>query len=51
MLLYPKCGATHNEAAWSGRLPSFYQFALSLWGEPNPLALAKFPPRLEILSR
>jgi predicted alpha/beta superfamily hydrolase len=50
MLLYPKCGAVHNEAAWSGRLPAFYQFALSLWGEPNPLALAKFPPRLEILS-
>ena len=48
--MYPKCGAVHNEAAWSGRLPAFYQFALSLWGEPNTLALQKFPPRLEILN-
>lgn len=44
LLMYPKCGAVPNEAAWSGRLPTFYQFALSLWCEPNPLALAKYPP-------
>ncbi|MGI8432066.1 MAG: alpha/beta hydrolase-fold protein [Chthoniobacterales bacterium] len=50
LLMYPKCGAVHNEAAWSGRLPTFYQFALSLWSEPNLLALAKFPPHLDILS-
>jgi predicted alpha/beta superfamily hydrolase len=50
LLMYPKCGAVHNEAAWSGRLPVFFQFALSLWEEPNTIALEKFPPRLELLS-
>lgn len=49
-LMYPKCGAVHNEVAWSARLPSFFQFVLSLWNEPNPLALAKFPPKLELFS-
>jgi Putative esterase len=50
LLMYPKCGAVHNEAAWSGRLPVFFQFALSLWSEPNTIALEKFPPRLELLN-
>ena len=50
LLMYPKCGAVHNEAAWSARLPAFFQFVLSLWSEPNPLALEKFPPRLELLT-
>lgn len=50
LLMYPQCGAVHNEAAWSGRLPAFFQYALSPWTEPNPLALAQFPPRLELLS-
>ena len=50
LLMYPQCGAVHNEGAWSGRLPTFFQYALSLWTEPNPLALAKFPPKLEVLS-
>ncbi len=49
-LMYPQCGAVHNESAWSGRLPTFFQFALSLWTEPNPIALQKFPPRLDVLS-
>ena len=31
-------------------MPAFYQFALSLWGESNTIALEKFPPRLEISS-
>ena len=50
LLMYPQCGAVHNEGAWSGRLPTFYQYALSLWTETNPLALSKFPPRLDVLS-
>lgn len=50
LVMYPQCGAVHNEAAWSGRLPTYYQYALSLWLEPNPLALAKFPPHLDVLS-
>jgi len=50
LLMYPQCGAVHNEGAWSGRLPTFFQSALSLWTEPNPLALAKFPPHLDVLS-
>ncbi len=50
LLIYPQCGAVHNEGAWSGRLPTFFQYALSLWTEPNPLALAKFPPRLDVVS-
>ena len=33
LLMYPKCGAIHNEPAWSARLPVFFQFALSLWTE------------------
>ena len=49
LLMSPKCGAVCNEAAWSGRLPTFYQFALSLWSESNLLAFAKFPPH-DILS-
>ncbi|MEY2486725.1 MAG: hypothetical protein QOH39_2373 [Verrucomicrobiota bacterium] len=50
VLMYPKCGAVHNEAAWSTRLPAFYQFVLNLWSEPNKLALEKFPPRVELLN-
>jgi predicted alpha/beta superfamily hydrolase len=50
LLMYPQCGAVHNEGAWSGRLPVFYQFALSLWGEVNTIALEKFPPRLQMLN-
>ena len=48
--MYPRCGAVHNEAAWSDRLPVFFHFALSLWDETNSLALSKYPPRLEILQ-
>lgn len=48
MLMYSKCGANHNEGAWSLRLPVFYKFALSLWDEANSLALSKYPPRLEV---
>ncbi len=50
LLMYPQCGAVHNEGAWSGRLPTYYQYELSLWSEPNPLALAKFPPHLDVVS-
>jgi predicted alpha/beta superfamily hydrolase len=50
LLLYPKCGAVHNEAAWSARLPTFFQFVVNLWGEPNNIALDKFPPKLDLLS-
>ena len=49
-VMYPRCGAVHNEAAWSARLPVFFYFALSLWDETNSLALSKYPPRLEILQ-
>ncbi len=50
LLFYPQCGAQHNETAWSGRLPVFYFFVLNLWSEPNSIALAKFPPRLDLVS-
>jgi len=50
LLMYPKCGAVHNEGAWSARLPTFFQFVLNLWSETNTLALAKFPPALKLLS-
>lgn len=49
-VMYPRCAAVHNEAAWSARLPVFYHFALNLWDETNGLALSKYPPRLEILQ-
>ena len=48
LLMYPKCGAVHNEPAWSARLPTFYHFVLSLWSESNPLEVQKFPPKLEL---
>jgi predicted alpha/beta superfamily hydrolase len=41
-------GASHNEAAWSRRLPGFFAFALDPWREAQPLALELFPPTLEI---
>ena len=47
-LFYPERGAIHNESAWSRRLPVFYRFILNPWDEPNPLALAKFPPQLTL---
>lgn len=50
LVMYPQCGAVHNEGAWSGRLPTYYQYELSLWSEPNPLALTKFPPHLDVVS-
>jgi predicted alpha/beta superfamily hydrolase len=50
LLLYPQCGAVHNEHYWSGRLPTFFQFVLNLWSEPNLLALEKFPPKLDLLG-
>jgi predicted alpha/beta superfamily hydrolase len=50
LLMWPQCGAVHNEAAWSGRLPAFFQFALTVWSEGNPIALRKFPPRLDLSS-
>ncbi len=50
LLMFPQCGASHNEKAWSGRLPTFFQFALNLSSELNPIALSKFPPRLELVS-
>ena len=31
-------------------MPVFFQFALSLWSEPNTIALEKFPTRLELLN-
>ena len=48
--MWPQCGAMHNEHYWSGRLPTFFQFVLSLWNEPNYLALEKFPPKLDLLG-
>ena len=50
LLLYPQCGGMHNEYYWSSRLPTFFQFVLGLWSEPNPLAVQKFPPRLELFN-
>ena len=47
LLMYPQCGATHNEGAC---LPTFFQFALSLWTESNSLALQKFPPKLDVVN-
>ena len=50
LLMYSQCGAVHNEHYWSARLSTFYQFALSLWSEPNSLAVQKFPPKLELTN-
>lgn len=50
LLMWPQCGGMHNEQYWSGRLPTFFQFVLNLWSEPNPLALEKFPPKLDLLG-
>src|SRR5205085_1774065 len=50
LLMWPQCGGMHNEQYWSGRLPTFFQFVLSLWNEPNLLALEKFPPKLDLLG-
>lgn len=41
-------GEAHNEAAWSRRLPAFFNFMLDPWREPNPLAQALFPPKVEL---
>ncbi|MEI6178404.1 MAG: alpha/beta hydrolase-fold protein, partial [Verrucomicrobiota bacterium] len=43
-------GAQHNEPAWSRHLPAFFAFALNPWLEANPLALASFPPHLDLQS-
>jgi len=37
-------GASHNEAAWSKRMPSFYGMALNPWLEANPLMMQAYPP-------
>jgi len=42
--------ASHNEAAWSKRMPSFYGMALNPWREPNPLMLQAYPPGLATLT-
>lgn len=41
-------GEAHNEAAWSRRLPAFYNFILDPWREANPLAQQLFPPTVEL---
>ncbi len=41
------CGAGHNEAAWSNRLHHLVRFLLPPVDEPNRLAQAEFPPRME----
>ena len=41
------CGAGHNEAAWSNRLHHLVRFLLPPEDEPNRLAQAEYPPRIE----
>lgn len=47
LLMRIGCGAGHNEAAWSARFPDAARFLLDVRREPNPLAPAAHPPRLE----
>lgn len=37
LLFFPECGAVHNEAAWSRRLPAFFQFILDPRRQANGL--------------
>jgi predicted alpha/beta superfamily hydrolase len=50
LLMYPQCNGVHNEHYWSGRLPTFFQFVVNQWSEPNLLALEKFPPTVQLVS-
>ena len=36
------CGHDHSEWAWALRLPGAFQYLLSLWREPNRLALTEY---------
>ena len=37
------CGQTHNEAAWSNRLPAAFRFLFNPWDEANLLARQLYP--------
>lgn len=50
LLFIPECGALHNEAAWSRRLPAFFDFALNTWSDPQWLAAQLAPPVPEIAA-
>ena len=47
LLMRIGCGAEHNEAAWSARFAEAVRFLLDVRREPNLLAQAAHPPRLE----
>lgn len=47
LLSWFACGATHNEAAWSARLPTALRFLLNPWDEPNRLAHRSEAPAIE----
>lgn len=42
------CGQAHNEAAWKERFPVMLHYLLPPQEEPNELAIAEYPPLLEI---
>lgn len=42
------CGQDHSEGSWASWLPECFQFLLNIWDEPNRLALADYPPRLDL---
>jgi predicted alpha/beta superfamily hydrolase len=50
LLFFPECGGQHNEAAWSRRLPLFYEFALGIWDEPQWLSAELAPPSPAIVD-
>ncbi|MCX7868951.1 MAG: alpha/beta hydrolase-fold protein [Terrimicrobiaceae bacterium] len=50
LVFYPECGGLHNEAAWSRRLPVFFEFALGIWDDPQWLAAEISPPSPAITS-
>ena len=41
------CGQTHNEAAWSNRLPQAYHFLFNIWEESNLLAKQLYPSEMK----
>jgi len=41
-------GQGHNEAAWASRLPYAFRYLYDIRREPNAIAVATFPPTLDI---
>ena len=48
LLSWLACGALHNEAAWSERLPVCFRFLLNVWDEPSYLAAERSLPSLKL---